>query len=74
MIESEDDQVTTITVIDAKKKTATIKVYITKSVNPLKVNLEETSFEMIVNETKSVGIISGNAPYTVESANNEVVE
>lgn len=73
VIESEDDQVTTITVIDAKKKTATIKVYITKSVNPLKVNLEETSFEMIVNETKSVGIISGNAPYTVESANNEVV-
>lgn len=71
--ESVEDETTTITVMDAKKKTATIKVYVTKSVNLLKIDLEETTFDMIAGKTKTVKIISGNAPYTVASADNEVV-
>lgn len=71
--ESVEDETTTITVMDAKKKTATIKVYVTKSVNLLKIDLEETTFDMIDGKTKTVKIISGNAPYTVVSADNEVV-
>ena len=71
--ESMEDETTTIMVMDAKKKTATIKVYVTKSVNLLKVDLEETTFDMIAGKTKTVKIISGNAPYTVVSADNEVV-
>lgn len=70
VMESEEDQSTTIEVVDAKNKTATIKVYVTKSVNPLKVGLEATTFEMVVDDVKSVGIISGNAPYTVESSDD----
>lgn len=74
VMESEEDQTTTIEVVDAKQKTATIKVYVTKSVNPLKIDLEEMTFEMVVGDTKDVEIISGNPSYTVVSSNVAVVE
>ena len=73
-MESEEDQTTTIEVVDAKQKTATIKVYVTKSVNPLKIDLEETTFEMVVGDTKEIEIISGNPSYTVVSSNVAAVE
>lgn len=74
VMESEEDQTTTIEVVDAKQKTATIKVYVTKSVNPLKIDLEEMTFEMVVGDTKDVEIISGNPSYTVVSSNVAAVE
>lgn len=74
VMESEEDQTTTIEVVDAKQKTATIKVYVTKSVNPLKIDLEETTFEMVVGDTKDIEIISGNPSYTVVSSNVSAVE
>ena len=74
VMESEEDQTTTIEVVDAKQKTATIKVYVTKSVNPLKIDLEETTFEMVVGDTKDIEIISGNPSYTVVSSNVAAVE
>ena len=73
-MESEEDQTTTIEVVDAKQKTATIKVYVTKSVNPLKIDLEEMTFEMVVGDTKDVEIISGNPSYTVVSSSVAAVE
>lgn len=74
VMESEEDQTTTIEVVDTKQKTATIKVYVTKSVNPLKIDLEEMTFEMVVGDTKDVEIISGNPSYTVVSSNVAAVE
>mgnify|MGYP000005198842 FL=1 len=74
VMESEEDQTTTIEVVDAKQKTATIKVYVTKSVNPLKIDLEETTFEMVVGDTKEIEIISGNPSYTVVGSNVAAVE
>lgn len=73
VMESEEDQTTTIEVVDARQKTATIKVYVTKSVNPLKIDLEETTFEMVVGDTKDIEIISGNPSYTVTSSNDAAV-
>ena len=75
-IETFDAGSVTITVTDTKThQTANVYVTVTEVVNPPHIedlHIDATSIELIVGESKSITITSGNGDYTVKSSNESV--